>query len=61
MPKFFGYTPIPRESQAFVATLTRPTFSLAAPRLGSSGAGQVMLLYKIVQRVAGEFPIHNQT
>lgn len=60
MPRLFGYSPIPRETQRFVATLTRPTFGLAAPKLWNSGAGQIMLLHKVVERVANVFPIHDQ-
>jgi len=48
-----GWFPAPDEVDRHLATLRKPTFAQAAPRLGGAGEGRTSLLYKAFPAVNG--------
>lgn len=61
MAELFGWVPNPQESEAFVASLPRPTFLQAAPHLIASGAEVNVFLWECERKVLGRIlPAHEQ-
>src|SRR5438045_905166 len=52
-PGFYGWLDLPHEVERYLATLPTPLFADAAPHLGGTGAGKVVLLYEAARKVMG--------
>lgn len=50
-----GWIDAPEHVEAFLSTLSRPTFATAAPGLAGAGAGQTILLYKAFKGAIGSY------
>lgn len=59
--KLFGHKYDWREVDAFCSLMNRPVFGTAAVPLKDTGKGKAVLLHKLVEQVAGYFPVHGQT